>query len=134
MSETDDLPPVWDMHDLPPVEADRNVAHADDWYPTPDGHVRAYFNDDLMMSLSGEQFAIGFDGDFGAPSGLVFQSPTPMFEADDPHEPSVTTLMTEEEIPIEERPTDAEHERVFGPTEAVTWDFEIRLETTPYEP
>lgn len=139
MSEHADpeLPPAWDVYDLPPIGEMRNVSHDDDVVPTPEGRLRVYFRTDegsvLMRSLLECRFSVGFDNEPGEPEGFVFQAPASMWPDEDAPDASLSTLMTEDEIPIAEGDWDETDERVFKPTDEVAWDFEIILETTPYE-
>ncbi|WP_276257184.1 hypothetical protein [Halomontanus rarus] len=127
---------TWDFHELPEIESDRNVDPDNDFTPTPDGQVRCYFDGELMMSLTsnlGEQFTIGFDSEPGEPHALTFTAPISMWENEEPPEPALETMMTEEEIPIGEQRDPSPNTRVFVPASEVSWDFEITVETTPYE-
>lgn len=129
-------PAVWDLWDLPPVETDRNVDPEDDFTPTPDGQVRCYFDGKLMMSLPsnlGSKFTIGFENDPGEPDSFLFRAPISMWEDETPPEPSLETLMGENDIPIGEKRHPSPHKRVFVPAGECSWEFEITVETTPYE-
>lgn len=127
---------TWDVWDLPEIESDRNVDPDDDFTPTPDGQVRCYFDGELMMSLPsnlGEKFTIGFDNEPGEPYAFLFTAPISMWENEELPEPALETIMGDNEIPIGEQRDPSPNKRVFVPTSEVSWDFEITVETTPYE-
>ncbi|MFC7216501.1 hypothetical protein ACFQO4_20795 [Saliphagus sp. GCM10025334] len=134
-AETADDLEVWNVFDIPPIGEMNNVAPDNDYVPTPDGQVRCYYNTELMRSLHSERFSITFDNEPGEPYAFVFQAPISMWPDGEPHKPSLETMLTEETIPIVEVDVDVDdpNVRVFEPADEVTWEFEICLETTPYE-
>lgn len=126
--------PLWEVFDLAPVDQ-RNADPETERVPTPDGKVRCYFDDELMYSIGGKavQFSVSMDNEPGQPAGFVFDAPAAMFEGNEISGPALWTLMTEEQIPISEKREPSPHRRTWVPGPGVSWDFEITMETEPYE-
>jgi hypothetical protein len=128
---------LWDEgeDDLPPTKPPTNGTDpAEDVIPTPEGRVRAYFNDELM-AYNQMDFQVSFQGDdVLAPEFLAFRPPVAMFEDEEPPEAEVQLVMPDRGIEIVEPPASSERERIFRPAGAEPFDFEIRMTMTPYHP
>jgi len=125
-AEEDDLPPT-----KPPTGG---TDPAEDVIPTPEGRVRAYFNDELM-AYNQMDFQVSFAGDdVLAPEFLAFQPPVSMWPDEEPPEAEAQLVMPDRGIEIVEPPESSEGERVFHPAGAEPFDFEIRMTVTPYHP
>jgi len=132
---------------LPPVAEDMTTDPESDRIPVSVGEVRLYFNDRLM-AYNQVEFQIAFErGDTLDPQFLTADPPVENFEYDREGDVPVELDMPEEDIAVREQSVDAEtfeatthdgewvevaRERVWKPENGGEYDFEIRLEVTPY--
>lgn len=122
----------WEYHDeLPPLDI-KNASPESDRMPTPSGQFRCYFNGELMYSLSGSQFSVGFETGSPGPLGLTFTAPVTRFEDDPVPEPRLETDI-DQRVPIREVTVEDALRRKWVPADEVSWEFEIVLERTPYD-
>jgi hypothetical protein len=131
---------------LPDVSDDMTTDRESDREVTEQGEVRLYFNDRLM-AFNQVDFQVAFDGaDTLDPRFLIADPPVEDFEYRPAGDLSVSLDMPDEQIAVREQSVDAEtvvvfidgeqvevaRERVWRPKTGEEYDFEIRLELTPY--
>ena len=132
--------------ELPPIDEDVSTDPDDDFIPTEAGQVRVYFNDRLM-AWNHREFQLSFDSeDILDPRWLLFDPPVSMWPDEDGGEARAHLSMPDREIEIREQSVDTEmiplydedesevpRKRVWKPVNGEPFDFEIRMERTPYE-
>lgn len=127
---------LWDEEedDLPPTKPPKGGTDPEeDLMPTPEGRVRAYFNGELMLYGHGD-FQVSFESDdVLAPEFLAFQPPVSMFRDEEAPDAQVSLVLPDRHIDIVEPPESAPSERLFRPSGAEPFDFEIRMTMTPYD-
>jgi len=133
---------------LPPVAEDMTTDRESDRQVTEQGEVRLFFNDRLM-AFNQRDFQVAFvREDTLDPQFLTAVPPVEDFEYDPEGELSVSLVMPDEEIAVREQPVDSEtievyddtagefveiaRERVWKPENGSEYEFEIRLEVSPY--
>lgn len=132
---------------LPPVSEDMTTDRETDREVTEQGTIRLFFNDRLM-AFNRVDFQVGFDRDSTLdPQFLLVDPPVEDFQYDPEGDLSVSLVMPDEAINVREQSVDSEtievfidgeqvevaSERVWTPENGEEYDFEIRLEVTPYE-
>jgi len=131
---------------LPDVSDDMTTDPETDRIPTEQGEIRLYFNDQLM-AFNQVDFQVAFEReDTLDPQFLTVAPPVEDHQYDPEGDLSVSLAMPDEEIAVREQSVESEtvavfidgeradvvRERVWRPENGEEYDFEIRVEVTPY--
>jgi len=132
---------------LPDVSDDMTTDPETDRVPTEQGEIRLYFNDQLM-AFNQVDFQVAFEReDTLDPQFLTVAPPVEDHQYDPEGDLSVSLAMPDEEIAVREQSVESEavtfmtseceeleisSERVWRPENGEEYEFEVRLEVTPY--